>query len=126
MQRLLGLLLVLTGCFTMRVETRSQPTTVHLRLSQVCSGTSLEAIDDHADFNNVAITDEKADIALPAMRGGYSERAGHTSNVSDPSDYSAVRLLDGHRVVTELSLNGIAALPRDAEGRAVVPVTCGS
>jgi len=109
----------------MRVETASQPTTVHLRLAQACTGNVLEAMNDHADFVSVPITDVKADIDVPSMHGGYSERGGRKSNVSDPYEYRVIRLRDGHGAVTELSLNGIEALPKDGEGRAVVPVTCG-
>ncbi|HTL37841.1 MAG TPA: hypothetical protein VL326_32140 [Kofleriaceae bacterium] len=125
MQRLLGLLLAVTGCLTTRVETRSQPTTVHLRLAQVCTGNVLEVMNEHADFAPITLTDDTADIEVPSMHGGYSERRGRKSNISDPYEYKVVRLRDGHGAVTELSLNGIEALPKDGEGRAVVPVTCG-
>ena len=124
MQRLLGLLLAVTGCFTTRVETASQPTTVHLRLAQVCTGNVLEVMNEHADFVPITLTDDKADIEVPSMNGGYSERRGRRSNVSDPYEYRVIRLRAGHEVVTELSLNAVTALPKDSDGRAVVPVTC--
>jgi hypothetical protein len=58
------------------------------------------------------------------MRGGYDERRGKKSRVSDPETYPAIRLRDGHAVVTVLSLHDVEALPKDGEGRAVIPVRC--
>ena len=124
MTRLLVLLLATSGCLTTRVETMSQPTTVHVRLSQVCPTSALEVYDDHANYVPVAIVDEKADVSVPGMRGGYDERRGKKSRVSDPETYPAIRLRDGHAVVTVLSLHDVEALPKDGEGRAVIPVRC--
>lgn len=124
MPRLLLLLLAVSGCLTTRVETMSQATTVHVRLSQVCPTSELAVYDEHANYVPVAIVDERADLHVPAMRGGYDERHGQTSRVSDPSTYPAIRLRDGHAVVAMLSLQDVEALPRDAEGRAVIPVRC--
>lgn len=123
MHRLLLLLLV-SGCLTTRVETMSWPTTVHLRLSQVCPGSAVEVYDEHATYVPVAIVDEKVDVNVPAMRGGYDLRRGKKSRESDPATYPAVRLRDGHEVVTVLSLHDVGAFPKDAEGRAVIPVRC--
>jgi hypothetical protein len=58
------------------------------------------------------------------MGGGYDERRGEKSRESDPTTYPAIRVRDGHDVVTVLSLQDVNALPRDAEGRAVVAVRC--
>ena len=99
-------------------------TTVHVRLSQVCPASELEVYDDHANYVPVAILDERADVDVPAMHGGYDERNGKSSRVSDPSTYPAIRLRDGNSVVIVLSLHDVEALPKDGEGRAVIPVRC--
>jgi hypothetical protein len=124
MPRLLVLLLPLAGCLTTRVETMSHPTTVHVRLSQTCATTSLEVYDEYANYVPVAIVDGKADVDVPGMRGGYDERRGTKSRVSDPTTYPAIRLHEGHETVTVLSLQDLNALPKDAEGRAVIAVRC--
>ena len=121
---LLVLLLPLASCLTTRVETMSPATTVHVRLTEVCTDNMLEVQDDHARYVPVAIVDEKADVAVPAMMGGFDERAGRRSNESDPYGYPVIRLRDRHGVVTELSLGQVNALPKDGEGRAVVANHC--
>src|SRR5687768_4441747 len=113
MHRLLVLLLPLAGCLTTRVETMSHPTTVHVRLSQTCEGSALEVYDDRANYVPVAIVDGKADVDVPGMRGGYDERRGTKSRVSDPTTYPAIRLREGRDVVTVLSLQDLEALPKD-------------
>lgn len=115
----LGLLVSLTGCLTMRVETASHPTTVHLRLATSCAGDVLEHYID-GDYRPIAVEAGAATIDVPAMAGGYSERGGHVSNVHDPRGYEIMRLRRGDRVVRELSLDQVDALPKDPEGRAIV------
>jgi hypothetical protein len=126
MHRHLVLLLLLAGCLTTRVETMSHPTTVHLRLAQVCSDTIVERADGSAGYVPITVTDEKADVDVPGMRGGYSERNGKHSNVHDPMTYEVIRVRNGGTVVTELSLSDVEGLPKDSEGRAVVAVHCGT
>jgi hypothetical protein len=114
----LALLVSLTGCWTMRVETTSHPTTVQVRLPDSC-----DAVLEHyveGDYRAIAVEAGAATVEVPAMNGGYSKRGGRTSNVHEPRDYGILRLRRGDRVVRELSLNQVDALPKDADGRAMV------
>jgi hypothetical protein len=112
--------LLILGCTT-RVETMSQPTTLRLRFAERCEGAVLE----HAG-RGVAIHGETADVNVAAMRGGYSESAGRVSNVHDPHDYRVVTMRKDARVLVELSITDIRALPKDPEGRAIVRAPCGA
>jgi hypothetical protein len=120
--RLLPLVWLAAGCFTMRVETRSQPTTVHLRLAQ-CDAV-LEKHVGAGEFQVVPTDDATADIDVPGMGGGYSERGGKRSNVHDPDTYEVVRLRREDKILVGLSLKQIRALPKDTGGRAMV--SCGA
>ena len=125
----LGLCVLLAACFTKRVETMSHPTTVRLRIASVCSASSghgnndavLEQyVADAGGWREVAMTDATATVNVPAMHGGYSERAGRQFDESNPREYPVIRVRRADRVVRELSLNQIDALPRDSGGRAIV------
>jgi hypothetical protein len=116
----LALLLPLTACLTTRVETMSHPTMVRLHLAESCAaGAVLEHYRD-GDYRAIAVEAGAATVEVPAMNGGYSERGGHKSNIHEPRDYMILRLRRGERVVRELSLDQVDALPKDADGRAVV------
>ena len=118
-------LVMMTACFSTRVETMSQPTTVHLRLTNTCQGAFVvEAQTEHARFSPIALEGANADVTIPAMQGGYTDRGGHISNEANPNTYPAVRVREGDRVLRELSLDQIKQLPRDADGRAIVRVAC--
>ena len=113
------------GCFSTRVETMSQPTTVHLRLTDTCHGDVV--VDRHAgagEYELVTVDGANADVIIPAMDGGYTERGGNVSNVSNPYDYHVLRFRLRDQILRELSRNEIRALPKDPDGRAVVPVPC--
>ena len=114
----LALLVSLTACMTTRVETMSHPTTVRLRVA--CAGEpALEHYTEGA-YRAVAVAAGVATIEVPAMSGGYSTRAGRISNVHEPRDYPIMRLRQDDRVIRELSLHQVDALPKDAEGRTIV------
>lgn len=108
-----------SACLTKRVETMSHPTTVRLRLAVACDGV-LEQHVGAGEYQLVTVTDATADIAVPGMRGGFSERGGKRSNVHDPDTYEVVRLRRDDKVLVELSLKDIRALPKDGDGRAIV------
>jgi hypothetical protein len=118
---------LLTACFTKRVETMSPPTIVRLRFEAICSqATVVEQHDGAGRYHKVVLENSTAVINIPGMTGGYSERAGHRSDVSDPNQYSVLRLRDDVRILLELSLDQISKLPTDADGRSIVPVRCAS
>jgi len=105
----------------------SHPTTVHLRFDALCSvSTVLEQHDGAGHYHEVAIENSTAVTDIPGMEGGYTERAGHKSNVSDPNQYPVLRLRDDARILLELSLDQISKLPTDADSRSIVPVRCAS
>lgn len=108
---------VLSACFTKRVETMSQPTTLKLR---VTCDVVVEQWDRTA-FHPVAFENAIADVNVPAMGGGYSDRNGKISNVHDPEEYPVLRVRRGDQVLRELSIRGTAKLPKAEDGRALVP-----
>ncbi len=110
----------------MRVETRSRPATVTLHLTDTCHETVVVERYDAVvgGYAPVVIRDETAIVELPAMDGGYDDRDGRKSNVSDPDRYKVIRVRLGDRVLRELASADVRALPHDAAGYAVVDVRC--
>ena len=115
--RYLALIVMSTACWTMRVETMSPPTTLELRVA--CE----VAVEQWnlTEFVPVTFENAIADVHVPAMGGGYSERGGKRSNVHDPNEYQILRVRRGDRVLRELSINDTAKLPKAEDGRAIVP-----
>jgi len=106
-----------TACFTTHVETMSPPTTLRLRLA--CDVVVEQW--NMTEFQPVVVENAIADVDVPGMGGGYSERGGTVSNVHDPAEYTVVRVRRGDHVLRELSINGTAKLPKADDGRSIVP-----
>jgi hypothetical protein len=123
MRRYLALTSLAFVACTARYETTSQPTTLHLRFADRCDGVVLEQYR-RGDVVPIAITGETADVDVPAMGGGYSERAGKVSNVHDPYKYKNLIVRKDDRVLAELSVDDVRALPKAPDGRAIVRVAC--
>lgn len=113
-------LLVLAGC-AMRVETASQPVAYRLKLTDTCGDRVVVERYDRGAYEPVV----DGNIEIPCMNGGFTDHGGARTNVHDPSAYRVVRVRDGDRVLSELSIEDLNALPRDAEQRTVVRVRCG-
>ena len=112
-------LLSLAACFTKRVETVSQPRTLLVRVTAQCEATA--TFEQYRDgYHAVPLDHGTADIDVPELSGGYSERGGHTFDKHDPWDAPMLRLRHGDHVVRELSIHQIDALDHDPAGRAIV------
>ena len=120
--RLVPFVLLLGACLTKRVETMSHPTTLHVRLAISCDGI-LERHLGAGEFEPVIVAEGTADIDVPGMHGGYSERNGKHSNVHDPDTYEVIRVRREDKILIGLSLKDIRALPKASDGRSLV--TCG-
>ena len=122
---LVSIVMVLGGCFTKRVETFSHPVSFALRFTDTCDGAlALEQHIGAGEYKAVEIHDATVVVDVPSMGGGYDERGGKKSRVSDPNEYQVVRLRQRERILLELSNNEMRALPRDPDGRALVRVQC--
>jgi hypothetical protein len=118
--RALACAVVLMGC-AMRVETASQPVAYRLSLTDTCGDSVVVERYDGSAYQPV----DPADVVIPSMQGGYTDRGGERSNVHDPDTYRVVRIRQRDRVLYDLSIDELNALPRDAEQRAIVRVRCG-
>jgi hypothetical protein len=116
-------LVAVAGC-TKIVETASRPTTVRLHFTDPCAASLVIEHATEKGFEPVVLADARARIDVPSMDGGYSERAGHQSNVHDPSTYPIVRISSDGNAARELSLADIDALPHDPDGAAKVSGVC--
>jgi hypothetical protein len=113
--KLLFVLAIISSCTN--YETISEPKVFNLK-ADFTSADSIKIMQNQGagSYKELIPNDNLYVIDIPAMRGGYSSVLGFKYNVSNPDEYTVIKLVKGSNILKELSTIQLEGLQKDENG----------
>lgn len=113
--KLLFVLVIIGSCTN--YETISEPKVFNLK-ADLASADSIKIMQNQGagSYKELIPNGNLYVIDIPAMRGGYSSVFGFKYNVSNPDEYSVIKLVKGSITLKELSTKQLEGLQKDENG----------